>query len=554
MTSLARRRILQISVEVLAVIVVVSAAVIALARIVEGPWLSLLHYNGDSLVLVLVEQSLHRGEPLDWVFSSQVFLFPEGLLYAISSLFTDAPRLALTINAIVNLGVLYGLLRASAEVQRRRVDAPIWVAPLVATAATLMFVLFMVGEPFASPNRSGTATPFLFTTYYSGATMSTLALLVISIWAIDRKIGESPSRRRLALYAVAVISIGGLTAFANPLVLVFWTAPFLVTLVILVFLARMTWREFAVFGGIAVAAAAVGLGVRALVPNFFAAGVGKYLALSQVGETVRNLWYALQETLSTPAGVVKLVVITALVLIFAWRAIAALYAAARPALASRMVTSDVALAVFLTVSAVSLIVGHVLVGSNTTRYLQPLVVLPLVGFVALLQPALERVTIRRAGRIAVAAVAIATGIASIVAGAWASVPVIAASAANGAPLSACVQRFLDTSRASGVASFWVARPIQAYSDADGELVQVSPELGVYPWMNNLADYREHEFEYVIVDGGPDLPRDRVIDLLGQPAATIDCAPYTILDYRGTDGAQLLTDRIGDSLATFERSR
>jgi hypothetical protein len=98
-------------VELLAVVIVIAASLIILARWINTDWEINLLYSGDSLVLPLLRESVLAGEPFEWVFSSQLFLFPEGVLYWIVSSFTDNPRAALAGLAVLNLVLLYVLLR-----------------------------------------------------------------------------------------------------------------------------------------------------------------------------------------------------------------------------------------------------------------------------------------------------------------------------------------------------------------------------------------------------------------------------------------------------------
>ena len=54
-----------------------AAGLIILARWIGTDWEINLLYTGDSLVLPLLRESILAGQPFEWVFSSQLFLFPE---------------------------------------------------------------------------------------------------------------------------------------------------------------------------------------------------------------------------------------------------------------------------------------------------------------------------------------------------------------------------------------------------------------------------------------------------------------------------------------------
>jgi len=95
--------------------VVAFAGLIVLNHFATTRWPDAFLYNADSLVLPLIKQSISDGERFRWVFSSQLFIFPEAPLYWLSSLPTDSARVALATNAIVNLTALYALLRVNAR-------------------------------------------------------------------------------------------------------------------------------------------------------------------------------------------------------------------------------------------------------------------------------------------------------------------------------------------------------------------------------------------------------------------------------------------------------
>ena len=92
--------------EAVALLVVIGLVFAKLASVAGGSWRAVFLANGDSLVLPLVLQSLQRGEPFHWVFSSQTFFLPEFPLYAICGLVMGSPQGGLVLNAILNVLVL----------------------------------------------------------------------------------------------------------------------------------------------------------------------------------------------------------------------------------------------------------------------------------------------------------------------------------------------------------------------------------------------------------------------------------------------------------------
>jgi len=253
----------------------VFAGLATLRHIARTDWIGVFYYNADSLVLPLVERSIHHGEAFQWVFSSQNFFFPEGAFFFLSTLFTDNPRVALSINAVLNLVALYALLRVIAHVLSRHSRHRL-LEICIALGAALLFVVFVLLEPIASPNGSGIATPFLFTTYYYGVVLGGLGMLALVLWVTNAFSGHSIERRKKIIFLGAAALLTALVTFSNPLYIFQVIAPLWVTLLILIFMTRVGWRFFlqtiAATGG----AVIVAFGIRALMPQLFAAGVSRY--------------------------------------------------------------------------------------------------------------------------------------------------------------------------------------------------------------------------------------------------------------------------------------
>jgi hypothetical protein len=82
---------------------------VALAHMYLTPWADMFLYNADSITLALIVKSVRAGESFHWVLSSQLFLFPEGLLYAVSSVLVPAVKYSFLLNAFINLICLFAL-------------------------------------------------------------------------------------------------------------------------------------------------------------------------------------------------------------------------------------------------------------------------------------------------------------------------------------------------------------------------------------------------------------------------------------------------------------
>ncbi len=531
----------------------VFAGLATLRHIARTDWIGVFYYNADSLVLPLVERSIHHGEAFQWVFSSQNFFFPEGAFFFLSTLFTDNPRVALSINAVLNLVALYALLRVIAHVLSRHSRHRL-LEICIALGAALLFVVFVLLEPIASPNGSGIATPFLFTTYYYGVVLGGLGMLALVLWVTNAFSGHSIERRKKIIFLGAAALLTALVTFSNPLYIFQVIAPLWVTLLILIFMTRVGWRFFlqtiAATGG----AVIVAFGIRALMPQLFAAGVSRYVAISNIPMSIENIYLTFKELLSTPQGALKLLIIGLILLVNFALLIFALYGQARPKLRTRISTAEVFIVTFVSVSTVSLAVGQVLTGSLTNRYLEPTFIFPLVtvlaiGVYTLRRMLLEvrRVELRRS--LSRFAVGIAGGVSVVIVLAGSlSIPIVAdANRSDNYTASSCLEKFVGTSGVNGVGTFWTTRPFELYGNLSGRFLQVKPDMTIFEWMNNRAAYANKDFSYVVYDGSGVFTRDDITRTLGQPKNVVTCDGYEIYNYAGMAGEKTLTDTIDRSL-------
>jgi hypothetical protein len=546
----------RIAVEAGGVFTAVGVGLILLRHLVAGDWRQYLYIDGDSVVLALLRESFDKGEPWQWVFSTQNFFFPEAPFYLLSSLLGGDPPVAYSINVVLNVVVLYVLLRLiGGELATGRRIPPALVV-LVSTLVVLLYAGFVLTETVASPNRSGIATLYLLTTYYYGVTVGGLALLFLILRA--RRL-LAPSELRAALRRPAllvtlavIVLLVALVTFSNLLFLLEVLAPLLLTLVALVFMGRYAWREFGVLAG------AIGIGVmaafvlRQVFASVFRAGVGGYVAVDAIPTSVRNLILTVVETLDLPFGGVKLGVLVVLHTAATVVVLVALYAVARPRLAERIDDRTVLIAGFVFVSAASVLVGQVMTGATASRYLQvlylfPLLVAMLAGLALAAWVARREALLGVVPRLALAAVAAAAAL-GVVVGAAIGIPSILSRISEPVADVSCLDDFVGDSNLNGVGTFWLARPYQVYGAQSGQVLQVSPDFTIQAWMVNLASYDQAEFSYVLLDSTGILPAETIEGELGEPAGIVDCGSFSIYDYRGTDGERILTERIRASLA------
>jgi hypothetical protein len=548
--------LLRLAVEAVGVIVAAFLGLIAVGHIAQTDWIATFLYNGDSLALPLLQQSIERGEPLDFVFSSQNYLFPEAPLYLLGAIFTSSARVAMFINGCINVVALYLLLRAVAHNLAHRSRHQL-VEVLIAFVGTLLLVVFVLLEPTAAVNEKGIATLFLFSTYYDGVILSGLAVIALTLW-LTRAFGPlSWDRRRVRIYAVLIIVITALTAFSDPLYLLQVVAPLAVAVLLLVLLKRLTWRQFVTLAVPNAIGLVIALILRLVFLRSFESSVGAYLFLGHVAAPIHLLLETARDQLSTPEGVVTAILLGGTLLLSLGLFVFALGARSRPERAALISTSEVFIASFASLSLVSLIAGMIITGSTTTRYLEPIYVFPLltvvsVGIYALrrLLIGVQRADLRRSlSRFALGVACIASAL-IVVVGAVNVAPVAAAASGTGYTGAVCFDRFIGNSHANGVGSYWTVRDLELYGTGKGEVLQADNANGpieVFAWINNLGSYIGKDFSYVVTDSSGQLTPSS-LKSLGRPRKVVNCGAYTIFDYRGTPGAALLTAAIHKSLS------
>jgi hypothetical protein len=528
----------------------------------ESAWKTVLLYNGDSLVLPLLQESLSRGEPYEWVFSSQTFLFPEYPIYWLCALVGQTPRIALTINAIVNVLLLYALFRGIAAQlapgrRLRQVVFPI--------AALGIFFLFLLSENPNGLSGPGDVPPediaslFLISTYYYGVILTGLLVLLLSIWVTDRFQLERVTRARIAVYTSIVVVLVTATTFSDPLYLLQFAVPFGAAALALAMLRRLKWKWFALLAGVQAIAGAIGLVLRAVFARYIVAS-SSYISLHRTRTSIAVLTHTLVLWLDDGLlGVLKLLILIALGVLLTVLLVRFLEQNRRGRAqgAYALTPLDGFVAVFTFVSALTLLIGQVATGQLLTRYLVPLFIFPLLGIVLFADPSSlgRRLVSPQRLRPRLPAVVGATmGVTALLAvtlgavAAPATVDMIRTTMPTG---QACFERWIGDSRANGVGSFMVTRPLKLYGPQRGELLQVTAGLGVQPWMNNLSSYRDRHFSFVLVDK-VDVTRADTLHELGRPASVQSCPGFQIYDYAGTRGARSLDSILAITLGQAEQ--
>lgn len=566
------------AIDLLGVLVAVLLTLLAVLHLLSTSRSWLLFFDGDSVILPLFERSLQAGQPFEWAMSTTVFLI-EIPVYLVLAVLTANPFDALTVNAVLNLVALYALVRLIAGLSlpgrgRRFVVAASLLTFAVPLAATLL-------ESTTNADSLELFSLLATTTYY----YPTVLAMLMAVWLLARLVERdapagpatrAASRRRVALLvALGILTVVSVTS--NPLYGVWTAAPAVVTLLALAGLGRIPWRAALTPAVILIAGCFGGMLVRKPLAPYLSMDPANYLHIGDILTPLRFYGAAIVDMFSRPAGIIELVLLSALASVTVVAGFAAL----------RMPQLPVRRQLLFLLAAVTVLavaVGSVLVGTNATRYLQPLAFAPLLVLPALVGQGLDAVrhrksvrasfpnrgaagartaarvfsqpdfstpapppsasTTRRAALGLVLVVLLLGGITGTGAAVAASV-----SRAH-LPGAACLEGWLAGRTLTGAGQFWAIRGLKTYGAPDVRLVQIDEYLNARPWMVNLADYDGTPLSYLIVDDRSAWGEE-LVDTMGAPRANISCGTYTILDYTGTRGERVLTTRVTES-ATLQR--
>ncbi|PPF59183.1 hypothetical protein C5D04_02095 [Rathayibacter sp. AY1D2] len=533
--------------ELAALAVVVSGTLLVLGFMVGTPWRPLLFRDGDSLALPLILQSFAEGRPAAWVMTSQLFLFPELPVFGVAWLLTGGdPAAALAVNAVLNVVLLYGVLRILAR--RLVADRHRRLRPAAALAGIAVLLVLCLTEGRALNNEGALATTFLLTTYYYGAVLTGLAGLAVALGALRER---RPAARPLLLVGAAVAA----TTLSDPLLLVQFVGPLLVVLVVLLVLALAAPRAVLIVAGTVLGAAALGAALRVPLGFLIGTDAGGYLRLPLAGTALDDLIVQFLVLKAPLIGKLEVALLGLLLLAALAVVVAGAARLARGAALDEAARARFAVCAFLPAQTAVLLVVQVFTGSSVSRYLMPIpvtatvVVIALIGAAAAhrraagarLAPVVRVVAPLAAAGLVVAAVPATTAVAS------------AAAEARSDPDADCLERWIDGRELAGVGSFWSTRPLDLYGPASLHVQQVNFDFTVQLWMNNLSDYRDRQYSFVLADRSPDwagLARGT----LGAPSDIVACGGFDIYDYAGTDGETELNRIVQTSVEEQRRER
>ncbi len=358
--------------------------------------------------------------------SPALFFFPELPVYLLCSLVTATPQQALALNGVLVLLAVYALVRAAAN---ELMPAARRSARITVSALALGFVTAIVlTEYTATATSLELGSLLLTTTYYYGALLAMLGTAVLALRAVR-------TGRASATVLVVTGLVAACTTASNPLLRAVVGGTRRRDLVLLSLARRVPWRPTVWMSGALVAGSVVGYLLRIPLAPFVSLDPSTYVHPEQAGRTLA-FFAALTDdragsARATPScccssrGVVLAVGGT----VWAWRV-----RTARTVLVATVLP-------LVTVVAVS--VGVVVAGSQTPRYLEPIVTVPLLALVAvaeLVRSAVRRTRVHRPRRGVQLTVAVAAAVVLVGGVAVAPSTVGAVASARYAP-AACLDRW-----------------------------------------------------------------------------------------------------------------
>lgn len=538
--------------EITALLALAAGFGIVLFHIDTAGWKDFIFANSDITTLSLVWHSLAIDEPFRWVFSSQIFLFPELPIYTVASLFSDNFKDTLIINALFNILLLYVALRLLMRVLSRSKVVNISLATLL--SAGILGIL-------AIEDRTGAnvAMYFMVTTAYYGVILS--GILTLSATLLFLKWSHIASRvlfNRVLLAGIFFVSL--FTGVSNPLFFLQVTAPMLGVLVLLLIIKSLSKKAFWQLSITYIASVIGSMVIRKVFLNDYFSPLGditNYFHFTAIPAAIKTYIGIVQQmVLGNMAQKIELLIIIVVVigaLMVFFTTLRAKLAARKKHAAAKQSDYSFFLIAFGCLAPIATIVGTIATGNPTTRYLLPVIFFTPLAFIPLFIPLGTRYKKHIIiGFFSLAALMLTGALISQ------STKHLDNLRTYYPPSAQCLDTQLaGTPYKAGVAQFWRARGLQLNSQ-DGHVVeQVHPTIDRFNWLYNSATYTLHDLSFVVVDK-PELVENPeisnhvaftiqagpVVELLGQPTAVYQCMDFDIYTYDDTNpGKRILNDRI-----------
>lgn len=531
-------------VEAIIILVLILAVVIELRHLADSDWLKIFLYNGDSLTLPVIRQALDSKTPLLWVGSSQLSLFPEGLFYAFSSIMTNSIRSSLVFNAIFNMVILYSLVRWVTSIFK---IIPKIYERLFPLGCCLLLILFMILEREPNVNYSSIATLFLFSAYYYGIVLSAIAMLGITLSQLKISL---KTKTNIILILVGFL-VTTLTVFSDPLFIVAYLLPITVTMLFIFNLTRISLKRILwiivpqLIGGL------VGYEARKPFSQYFGQSLNSHINTYNIPSTLSLFHTVISTYLHNLPGIIEFLLVVGIILfsllyIFFW-----VYQKTHHK-NTHLDNKLFLLCLFSFIEVVTLIFFSIFSGILTTRYLLPIVIIPMLGLLPLMYTRVIKYYKRFILFASTLFILIIStfGIMSIK---YAD-KLLSTTSYYG---NTCLAEALHHKTAYGIGQYWTVRALDVYGQKNEQVFQVNPNFTIFPWQTNLGDYGDKRFSFVIVDKKPTMGAILASDpyLPQDPSKIFSCKNFYIYQYiPGSNGYKELNKVVDQSYILAKNMR
>ena len=501
-----------VGVELSILVVLLSAFSIEMAHVATTLWRRIFLYDGDSVTLSLIYRSLLQHEPIKWVFSAQMNLFPEGPLYAISALIGHSVATTLLINAALNCLVLYGLIRLFLRVATNfsLLHRQIWGLLTMLT----LFALMMLEVPTAQAQTL--LTYVLFTTYYDGPLFVGIALMCF----VANQLRQLPPAitLRSVLLIVGVVGLEVLTIASNPLYVVQFTIPLLAVLFGLGMFKVIHWRRVTALVVPHLASVIMGLGLRVPLRGFLGQSTGSHLAsLASLTDWQTSLPFAIKaiNPLAATTGLHVRVVLIILIYFGGLLSFLLQLNKSQKGPLKPIRPELLFVATFIALEPIILIACLYSGQAVPERYLIVPTVLTLLFLPLYADPK------QLLGRLQQKAAPIITVLSLfILIGGILALPHLTTLIHGKNIDEQCLAEALHFKPANGLSGYWVARTLDVYNVHDERILQALTGPSVYPWLNNVASYDGKKFSFYVIQ------RHLAFTPLFHPLDSLQPAGYT----------------------------
>jgi len=482
----------------------------AYSRIGGDTFLSRQLFNADVLYLPALYQDLATNTPLNgWQLTPAPYFFPDMPVYFGLHFLTGEPRTALLLFGIVQtIALTLGLWYVAYQLHLPRI-----------TSALLVFstALFVVAA-------SRAYVPFTFSIFQPTTHFGTMVVAVFVFGLVLKRLSsDSP------VLAALLVGLSAAAAASDSLYLVQLVAPAVISLFLLGFVRAASWRRLASIALALLSGSALGLFLGMQVASNTA--LASYVTFD-AGNIVRGVgelyaWLVLVDPNRTPA-VVAVTLFLVLSTVLAGRA-------CRQHRRGTVSAPRLLALVFVPVAAGINLAAVVFSGrADFERYIIPVMVLGCCFGWAMLAAAGYQIASGQAQQAVrrVLLVALFSFLALAISNT--STPNLARLVHYYPALVRCLDSEMTARNLRyGIANYWQAKFISVLSHAQIRVVQVTPELEPFYWINNRAWY-DHDVAFIIIDetstGWHRLDRAAIIGRFGEPAETVRCDTNEVLIY------------------------